>query len=130
MALVVLVLVEGFAALALASASTRYRLTSDVRLAIESQMRAASALATARLEYADTLRALSNGDHLTLPAEPLGQGWFSRAEAVRSGPIVRLLVTAERRTEDGRLLAGRRVTLLLVRGATDTLRVLRSRARF
>ncbi len=129
MMLVLLLLLQGLGALAVIATIARIRLAGDDRLASEGWLVAASALAEVRVSHQGDFAALADGQRLAYDWTVRADGWRWRADLVRTGALVRLVATAERRGPGGALRASRRVTLLLSRTPSDTVRVLDHRAR-
>lgn len=130
-ALVVLLLLEALAAVALVGAGSRLRQVGDRRLAIEAALMLETAIARTRVAHDTTIAALGPGAVAVLPPPPLPE-WAATAVAARDGasPLVTLEVAVRRRDSAGNPLAARRGTLLLTVGATDTAIVLENRARW
>jgi hypothetical protein len=129
LALVAIVLLEGFAALALLAASARYRLAGDSRVAVEGDLLAASRLANARIAADSAMRRLPDGGRVTFALERHG-GWEVSSAAARRGALIELSAAATLRDRSGAVSGMRRATLLLVLVAADTLRVSGYRSRF
>ena len=123
LALVAIVLLEGFAALALFAAGARHRLASDGRVAVEGDLLVASVLAEARVAEDSVMRLLPDGGSTTFAVQRRGDGWTVTSGAARQGRLVQL--TAEARWHGPtEVVSGiRRATLLLGFSAADTLRV-------
>ena len=129
MMLALLLLLQGLGALAVIATITRVRLAGDERLATEGWLVAASALAEVRISRRAEIGGLADGQRLAVDWTLRPDGWRWRADMVRTGVLIRLVATAERRGPGGALRAGRRLTLLLSRTPSDTVRVLEHRAR-
>lgn len=129
-ALVAIVLLEGFAALALLAASARHQLAADSRVAVEGDLLAASTLAETRVAADSAMRQLPDGGRLTTAAVRRGDGWTVSIAALRQGDLIQLTSEATLRNRAGALRGMRRATLLLVLIAADTLRVSGYRSRF
>ena len=129
LALVAVVVLHGLAAVALWAAMSDLRTVTGVRLGVEGELAAASALAVARVHHAPALDALLPGERLAfLPMDIAA--WRVNLEAERFDAVVALRASAAFRTAADSLLGARRLTLVMARDATDTLRVLRGRSRF
>lgn len=128
--LVAAVLVASLSLLALQAATVHVRLEADERSRVEGQLVASTALASARVTYRADLDTLADGGRIDWPTVVRPDGWSWRAEAVRTGAVIRLAAVAEQRSAAGVLLAAHRASLLLVRDAADTVRVLGLRPRF
>lgn len=128
MALLLVLLVEGLGTLAAVAMLARIRLARDDRWATEGWLVARSALAEARVTQQAALDAQGDEDSLALGWVTRADGWRWRADALREGALVRLVVVVERWSVGGELLASRRVTLLLHHPPSDTVRVLAHRA--
>ncbi len=129
MVLALVILLEGFCALAAMATLARVRLASDDRIATEGWLVAASALAEARARHEVALRGLADGERIITGWTVRADNWRWRADLMRTGALVHLVVTVERREAAGELRAGRRFTLLLHHPPTDTVQVLAHRAR-
>ncbi len=129
-ALVAMVLVGSLAAAGLAAAAARIRLAAADRWSDESQLVVASVLATTSVATRPALAALADGETRSVAAGTRSDGWAFDVDASRTGALIRLVARVRRTDAAGRLSAGRRATLLLVRGPSDTVRVLRHHARF
>lgn len=129
-ALLVVLVVESLAAVALAAAAARTRLVADRRWAFEAEAALETAMATARVTHDSALAALPPGGSQAL-APPVVAGWEVAVVAGReaTGSVVHLGVAVRRRDAGGRLVSARRGTLLLVASAADTAIVLDSRPR-
>lgn len=124
LALMVVILLEGIAALTLSAAFSRARLVAATRDAVEGRAVAEHALAVARVDGDAALRALSDGGATSLTvASPLA-AWQVRVDARRLGSTVRVVAVATRSRADGRTAAAQRATLLLRTNGADTLRVI------
>jgi hypothetical protein len=130
MALVAVVLVEAGAAMAVSAAMARIRLGTDERRAVEARLVVASALADGRVVAVDTLGKLADGETRSVVSETRPDGWRVTVLATRSGAVIRLSARVDRLDAAGRRVAARRATLLLVRVAADTVRVLQRHPRF
>lgn len=128
--LAAILLLESLAAVALRAAVARLRLAGDNRIALEGDLLAASALASARIGADSQLAALPDGGRFDLPAGALSHGWQAERWAVRQGDLIRLAVVVTLRASDGTLLGARRRTLLIGRVAADTVRVSGYRPRY
>ncbi len=124
LALMVVVLLEGLAAVTLAAAFSRARLVSASRDVVEGRAVARHALAQARVTADAALRALADGDSTTLSAASPLPSWRWRVHAVRAGTTLHLQAVATRTAADGRPAAAQQATLLLRRIGADTLRVI------
>jgi len=129
MVLALVLVLEGLCALAAMATLARVRLAGDDRLAVEGWLVAASALAEERVARQGDLRELADGQRLASGWTSRADGWRWRTDLVRTGALVQLVVTAERRNDLGELRAGRRFTLLLHHLPSDTVQVLAHRAR-
>lgn len=129
MMLALLLLLQGLCALAVIATVARVRLAGDERLATEGWLVAASALAEVRVSRQAEIGGLADGQRLAWDWTVRSDGWRWRADVVRTGALVRLVATAERRDPGGALRASRRLTLLLSRTPSDTVQVLDHRAR-
>jgi len=124
LALMVVILLEGIAALTLSAAFSRARLVAATQDVVDGNAVAHHALAVARIDGDSALRALSDGEVRVLAvASPL-PAWQVRVDAERLGTTVRLNAVATRTRPDGRAAAARRATLLLRVNGADTLRVI------
>lgn len=123
-ALVVVVLLEGLAALALSATLSRSRLVGAGRAAVDGRGVATHALAVTRVQYADTLVALTVGDTLRVTGIGPVDGWRFAVEATRIWNLVVLRALAEFRPGEGGRSARQTATLLLWRGGADTLLVI------
>jgi hypothetical protein len=130
LALALIILLESLAAVTAATTLARIRLSGDEHLAIEAGLTAASALADARVRWAAPITALADGATVDLAQLARSDGWQTDVAAERTGVLIRLTATAVRPASGGGVMARRRITLLLVRLATDTVRVLGRGARF
>ena len=130
LALVAIVLLEGFAAMALLAASARVRLAGDSRVAVEGDLLVASTLAEARLGADGLLRLLPDGGRIDLPARVRGSGWRVAGWAARQGTLIQLSAEVTLRGRGGALAAARRATLLLSHVSADTVRVSGYRSRY
>jgi hypothetical protein len=130
LALVAILLLEGFAAMALLAASARIRLAHDARLAVEGDLLVASELAEVRVGADTVIRQLADGGRAEFPARPRGRGWTVRSWVVRRGSLG--LVTAEATVwgQNGVVIGARHATLLLGFGGADTIRVSGDRSRY
>jgi hypothetical protein len=129
MVLALVLLLEGLCALAAIATLSRVRLAGDDRLAVEGWLVGASALADARVTHHAELGGLADGERLSLGWTGRTDGWQWRADMARTGALVELAVTVERRNGQGELRAARRFTLLLHHLPSDTVQVLAHRAR-
>ena len=130
LALVAIVLLEGFAALALFAAGARQRLASDGRTAVEGDLLVASVLAEARVAEDSVMRMLPDGGRVDFPARRRGTGWTMTSSAIRQGRLILLTAEATLRGPTDLIGGIRRATLLLGFRAADTLRVSGYRSRF
>lgn len=130
MALVVVVLLASFAALGLAAATARLRLTGDLRVAVEADVRVASLLAERRVQGDSALAALSDGERVDFGVRLRGDGWQERSWALRQGNLVLLSAEVMLRGSGQTLVAARRATLLLGAVSADTVRVSGYRFRY
>jgi hypothetical protein len=130
MAVVTLLLVESFCALAATATAARARVAGDARFAIEGWLVARSAEAEAMLSLRDTMLAMTDGEQVLLGWQAGPAGWRHREELRRNGTLLRLTSLAEWRDAAGTLHASQRSTLLVSRASSDTLRVLDHRARW
>ncbi len=130
LALVAIVLLEGFAALALLAAAARVRLAGDLRLATEADLRVASALAEVRVAQDAALAGLPDRARIDLPCPARDVRWTAACWAVRQGPLVQLSAEIALRNPLGVAVAARRATLLLGHVAADTVRVSGYRPRY
>ena len=123
------VLAGSIALVALHAAVIRARLVADSRWRIEGTLIAATALAHFRLAHRGDLDTLADGGDV-IAARARSDIWTWRAEALRTGSVIRIAVVAMRQAADGATYAARHASLLLVRDPADTVRVIASRARF
>lgn len=130
LALVAVVLLAGFASLALQAASAQLRLAGDLRLAVEGDLLVAGALAQRRMNAESLMARLIDGGRIDFAAADLGRGWRERSWASRRGPLVQLSAEVTLGGSDRQLLAARRATLLFRVVAADTLRVSGYRSRY
>jgi len=130
LALTALVVVGSLAAAGLAAATARIRLAAADRWSGESRLVVASVLANASVLARPALAALADGETRSVAAGTRSDGWAFDVEASRSGSLIRLVARVRLPDAAGRPVAARRATLLLVRGPSDTVRVLRHHARF
>lgn len=128
-ALVGVVLVSAFAALALLAATARLRLAGDLRIAVEADLRVASLLAERRVLGDSLLAALSDGGALDFGIRD-ADGWRERSWAERRGLLVRLSAEVTLQPGAGAVIGARRATLLLGVVTADTLRVSGYRSRY
>ena len=129
LSLVVIVLLHALVAVAFWSVLAEQRTITSVRLGIEGDIIASSALATARNDHRGVLEALLPGESVVLPSLMI-DAWRVEVRAWRAADLVVVHVDAEFRSTNDSLLGARSKTLVLARGASDTLRVLRGRSRF
>lgn len=123
-ALIVVVLLEGFAALVLAATLSRSRLVGAGRAVVDGRAVATHALALVRVQQAQALAQLVAGDTLWFYEVGPVAGWGARVEATRGGELVMLRARAEFRPGDGARSASQTATLLLRHTAADTLLVI------
>ncbi|MBA2291663.1 MAG: hypothetical protein H0W15_04320 [Gemmatimonadales bacterium] len=123
------VLLQGLVVAALWMAIHDVRAVGAVRLAIEGEMVAATALAETRMSGDSLMRQLGDGVEVMLPDVQRG-GWRVRMTAIRRDSLIGLTAAAELRTSADSLLGAATRTLVLSLGASDTLLVLRGRSRF
>ncbi len=124
LALLVVILLEGLAALTLSAAFSRARLVSASRDAVEGTAVARHVLAEARVHGEAAVGALADADSVQLVmASPL-PAWRAHVEVRRLGAWLRLQATATRAAADGRAAARQSATLLMRRIGADTLRVI------
>jgi Tfp pilus assembly protein PilV len=128
--LIALFLMSSLSIVALTACNARLRLAADNRWATEAQLIADGALASISVERAADLAGLADHAAISFPRVVRGDGWSYLAVGARRGTLITLSATAERRAADGSLVATRRASLLLVRRAADTVRVLGRMARF
>lgn len=124
LALMVVILLEGIAALTLSAAFSRARLVAASRDAIDGHAVAEHALAMVRVGEEAALGALADGEARALPAASPLSAWQVQVDAARLGTMVRLRAVATRTASDGRLAASHQATLLLRWNGADTLRVI------
>lgn len=130
LALWVVLLLEGLAALTLAAAVGRVRLVAAARDAVEGRAVATHALADARMTRQASYLALARGDSLALVvASPLPD-WSARVTGWRVDDVLLLRALATRRDANGALQAARETTLILGYRGADTLQVIRDRPRW
>lgn len=130
LALWVVVLLEGLAALTLAAVVGRVRLVAAGRDAVEGRAVATHALAEARTAHQASYLALAAGDSVSRPvASPLAP-WSVRVTGLRVGELLLLRAFATRRGADGTLIAAGGATLILGYRGADTLQVIRDRPRW
>ncbi|MES2305563.1 MAG: hypothetical protein V4558_08645 [Gemmatimonadota bacterium] len=130
LALLAVILLGGFAAVALVAASARLRLAGDLRIAIEGDLQAASALAERRVNADSVLVALTDGDRIDFGTAAVGSGWWAHSIAWRTGTLVQLSTEVTLRNDRLQLVGARRATLLIGVVAADTLRVSGYRSRY
>ena len=130
LALVAVLLLEGFAAVALLAASARIRLANDARIAVEGDLLVASELAEARVGADTAIRQLPDGGRADFPARARGRGWTVRSWAVRRGSLALVTAEATVRGPNGVVIGARQATLLLGFAGADTIRVSGDRSRF
>ncbi len=123
------VLLQGMVVAALWMALHDVRAVGSVRLAIEGEMVAGTALAETRLASDSLLHQLPDGIAVALPDVQRGT-WLVRMTAVRRDLLIALTAAAELRTSTDSLIGAATRTLVLSLWASDTLRVLRGRSRF
>jgi hypothetical protein len=128
--LIVLFLVSSCSIVALAACNARLRLAADNRWATEAQLIADGALASTSVGHAADLAALADHSAISFPRVVRSDGWSYQVVGSRTGTLITLSATAERRAADGSLIGMRRASLLLVRRAADTVRVLGRMPRF
>lgn len=124
-----IVLLQGLVVTALWMTVHDVRAVGAVRLAIEGEMVAATALAETRWSGDSILRQLPADSEVMLPTVQRG-GWQVRMTALRRDSLVALTAAAELRTSSDSLIGAATRTLVLALGASDTLLVLRGRSRF
>ncbi len=124
-----IVLLQGLVAASLWVVLHDARAVGSVRIAIEGDLVAATALAETRMTADSLLRQLPAGITLALPAVSRGQ-WTVHLSALRRDSLVALTAAAELRTSTDSLVGAATRTLVLSHEASDTLRVLRGRNRF
>ena len=129
-ALAAMVLVSSLAAAGLAAAAARIRLAAADRWSDESRLVVASVLAMASVTERPALADLADGETRSVAAGTWSDGWVFDVDASRSGALIRLVARVRRGDTVAGPVAARRATLLLVRGPSDTVRVLRHYARF
>lgn len=130
LALWVVLLLGGLAALTLSAATSRLRLVAATRDAVEGRALATHALAEARISREASYLALVSGDSTShVVASPLGQ-WSIRVTGWRRNDLLLLRARATRRGGDGALLAAGEATLILGYRGADTLQVIRDRPRW
>ncbi len=129
-ALAALVLVGAFAAAGLAAAAARTRLAAADRWSGEARLVVASVLATVAVVERPALAVIADGETRAVAAGTRPDGWEFDVAASRSGALIRVVARVRRRDAAGSPVAAQRATLLLVRGPSDTVRVLRHYARF
>jgi hypothetical protein len=130
LALVAILLLEGFAAVALLAATARIRLANDARLAVEGDLLVASELAEVRVGADTAIRRLADSGRVDFPVRTRGRGWTVRSWAVRRGSLGLLTAEATVRGQNGVVIGARQATLLLAFGGADTIRVSGDRARY
>ncbi len=125
LALLVVVLLEGLAALTLAAAVGRLQLVAAAREAVEARAVVAQALAETRVDSAAALAALRAQDTmLVVGGSGSSGGWEYRVTAWREGTLLVLSARAIRRGADGAVRAAQQAALLLSRVAADTLQAI------
>ncbi len=130
LALWVVLLLAGLAAVTLAAATGRLRLVAATRDAVEGRALATHALAEARISREASYLALANGDSIShTMASPLAR-WSIRTTGWRVNDLLLLRALASRRAADGALIAAGRATLILGYRSADTLQVIRERPRW
>lgn len=123
------ILLQGMVVVALWMAVHDVRAVASVRLAIEGEMVAGTALAETRVASDSLLHQLPDGITVALPDVQRG-AWLVRMTAMRRDSLIALSAAAELRTATDSLIGAATRTLVLSLGASDTLRVLRGRSRF
>lgn len=123
-ALVVVVLLEGLAALILSATLWRSRLVGAGRATIDGRAVATHALAVVRVQQAGPLAQLADGQTLRVTGVGPIVGWRFAVDAARVGSLVSLRAIAEFRPGAGGHFARQTGTLLLWRRAADTLQVI------
>ncbi len=123
------VLLQGLVAAALWMSIHDVRAVGAVRLAIEGELVAGTALAETRMASDSLLRQLPDGIAMALPDVQRGP-WRVSLSALRRDSLIALTAAAELRTPADSLVGATTRTLVLSLGASDTLRVLRGRSRF
>lgn len=130
LALWVVLLLAGLAAVTLAAATGRLHLVAATRDAVEGRGLATHALAEARISREASYLALADGDSLIHPvASPLAP-WSIRVTGWRLDDLLLLRAVATRRGAGGALVAAGRATLILGYRGADTLQVIRDRPRW
>ncbi|MEO5826041.1 MAG: hypothetical protein ABIR59_09150 [Gemmatimonadales bacterium] len=123
------VLLQGLVVAALWTVIHDVRAVGAVRLAIEGELVAGTAIAETRLASDSLLHQLPPGIATALPDVQRG-AWRIRMTALRRDSLIALTAAAELRTSTDSLVGATTRTLVLSLGASDTLRVLRGRSRF
>jgi hypothetical protein len=130
MALVVVILLEGLAALTLAAATSRVHLVAANRDALEGRAVVGHALAAYRIDGDPALHALVDGESLVAAGQSPLPAWQVVMRARRRGGLIVLSAEAVHRDAGGRRRASRRATLLLAYHPADTLQVISTRPRW
>jgi hypothetical protein len=130
-ALLLVLLVESLAALALSATTGAIRLRAERRWAIEAELALESALAEASIAHRATLSSLPPAASILLPVSALPP-WQATATARRLGasPLVQVVATVAWDLAGGVRFAARRGTLLVTIVAADTALVIGERPRF
>lgn len=123
------VLLQGLVAAAVWIAIRDVRMVGGVRLAIEGELVAATALAETRVASDSLLRQLAPGILVPLPDVRRGS-WQVHLTALRNDSLIAIIAAAELRTSTDSLVGAATRTLVLALEASDTLRVLQGRSRF
>lgn len=129
MVLCLLVVLEGFGALALLAALQWRAQVSANRVATEGVLLTASALAELRVGHGPELSSIADGAEEGLGCSLGPGGWEWCGRLGRRGSLLTLAVRADLHGPDGTLIGARSATLLLARFPSDTVRVLVSHPR-
>lgn len=130
LALMVLLLLEGFAAATVLAVAARARLGGALRISVEGDLALATALAEWRVSQDSLLSALVDGDSVGLRARTGPDGWMLRGTALRRGSVILVIGEATKRDAAARVIGWRRATLLMGVGVADTVRVSGYRSRY
>lgn len=124
LALLVVIILEGLAALTLAAAVGRLHLVAAAREAVEGRAVVTQALAETRVNAASALAALGMLDTLLFVGSGPVANWEYRVMARRDGTLLILHAQAIHRAADGAPRAAQQAALLLRWLAADTLQAI------